>query len=183
MQPYVNPVNDFYFRNAQAQMQMPVYQQNFPPVPQQPQIKTYFVTGIEEASAAMIDPLATNIFLDTSSGRIYMKNMGNDGKPQFLCYSIEEQTVPKDPIEEINYRLTNIEKTLGGIKYDKSISGNAGIEQSTAVSRPAITRSYATDDEAESTGLSEDAGDDQRQIRSRNETDLYESGSTKRHRP
>ena len=160
MQPYINPVNDFYLRNAQASMQMPMYQNSFPPTPQQPQIKTYFVTGIEEARAAMIDPLATNIFLDTSSGRIYMKNMGNDGKPQFLCYSIEEQTVPKDPIEEINYRLTNIEKTLGGIQYDKSISSNAGIKQSTAVSRSATTRPYATDDETESTGLSKNAGDD-----------------------
>ena len=158
MQPYINPVNDFYLRNAQASMQMPMYQQNFPP--QQPQIKTYFVTGIEEAKAAMIDPLATNIFLDTSSGRIYMKNLGNDGKPQFLCYSIEEQVVPKDPIAEINSRLTNIEKTLGGIQHDKSISGNAGIKQSTAVSRSAITGPYAADDETESAGLSENAGDD-----------------------
>ena len=160
MPPYVNPANDFYLRNAQASMQMPMYQPNFPPAPQQPQIKTYFVTGIEEARAAMIDPLATNIFLDTSSGRIYMKNMGNDGKPQFLCYSIEEQTVPKDPIEEINFRLTNIEKTLGGIQYDKSISSNAGTKQSTAVSRSAITRPYAADDETESTGIPENAGDD-----------------------
>lgn len=160
MTPYINPVNDFYLRNAQASMQMPMYQQNFPPTPQQPQIKTYFVTGIEEARAAMIDPLATNIFLDTSSGRIYMKNMGNDGKPQFLCYSVEEPVIPKDPIEEINYRLTNIEKTLGGIQYDKSISSNAGTKQSTAISQPAVTRPYATDDEAESTGLPENAGND-----------------------
>ena len=72
MTPYVNPVNDFYLRNAQNAM----YPQQFPPMPQQPQIKTYFVTGIEEARAAMIDPLATNIFLDTSSGKIYMKNLG-----------------------------------------------------------------------------------------------------------
>ena len=48
MQPYINPVNDFYLRNAQASMQMPMYQNSFPPTPQQPQIKTYFVTGIEE---------------------------------------------------------------------------------------------------------------------------------------
>lgn len=160
MTPYINPVNDFYLRNAQASMQMPMYQQNFPPTPQQPQIKTYFVTGIEEARAAMIDPLATNIFLDTSSGRIYMKNMGNDGKPQFLCYSVEEPVVPKDPIEEINYRLTNIEKTLGGIQYDKSISSNAGTKQSTTISRSTVTRPYAADDEAESTGLPENAGND-----------------------
>ena len=155
MQPYMNPVNDFYFRNS-----MP-YQQPFPPQIQQPQIRTFFVTSVEEAKAAMIDPLATNIFLDTSSGKIYMKNMGNDGKPQFLCYSIEEQIIPKDPIAEINSRLTNIEKTLGGIQYDKSISSNAGVQQSIAVSRPAVTKPYEPDETAESAGFPEDAGNDQ----------------------
>ena len=159
MVPY-NPVNDFYLRNAQAAMQMPAYQHTFPPTPQQPQIKTYFVTSVEEARAAMIDPLATNIFLDTSTGKIYMKNMGNDGKPQFLSYSIEEQVVQKDPIAEINSRLTNIEKYLGG-HNDKSISSNAGVSQSFAVSKPAVTNSYESNDEAEPTGFPEDARNDQ----------------------
>lgn len=160
MTPYVNPVNDFYFRNAQ-----PMYQQQFPPMPQQPQIKTYFVTGIEEARAAMIDPLATNIFLDTSSGKIYMKNLGNDGKPQFICYSIEEQVIPKDPIEQINTRLTNIEKYLGG-KYDKSISSNAGVQQSFSFPQPTASGTYESNDETESTGLPENAGNDLWQNRS-----------------
>lgn len=160
MTPYVNPVNDFYLRNAQAAMQMPMYQQTFPHAPQQPQIKTYFVTNVEEAKAAMIDPLATNLFLDTSSGRIYMKNIGNDGKPQFLSYIIEEQVVPQDPIEQINARLTNIEKTLGGMKNDKSISGNAGVQQSAAVSRTAVAGPDAADDASESAGISESYGDD-----------------------
>lgn len=155
MQPYMNPVNDFYFRNS-----MPQYQPNFPPAVQQPQIRTYFVTSVEEARAAMIDPLATNIFLDTSSGKIYMKNMGNDGKPQFICYTIEEHVVPKDPIAEINSRLTNIEKYLGG-HNDKSISSNAGVPQSFAVSKPAVTNSYEPNDETESAGFPENARDDQ----------------------
>ena len=157
MPPY-NPVNDFYFRNAQAPM--PMYQHNFPPVPQQPQIKTFFVTSIEEAKAAMIDPLATNIFLDTSTGKIYMKNIGNDGKPQFLSYSIDEHIIPKDPIDEINIRLTNIEKFLGG-HNDKSISSNASVQQSLAVSKPTVTNSYESNDETESTGFPENARNDE----------------------
>jgi hypothetical protein len=161
MTPYVNPVNDFYLRNAQSAM----YSPQFPPMPQQPQIKTYFVTGIEEARAAMIDPLATNIFLDTSSGKIYMKNLGNDGKPQFICYKVEEQVVPKDPIEQINSRLTNIEKYLGG-KYDKSISSNAGVQQSFSFPQSTASGTYESDDETESTGLSENAGNDLWQNRS-----------------
>ena len=158
MQSYLNPVNDFYFRNS-----MPQYQPSFPPAVQQPQIRTYFVTSVEEARAAMIDPLATNIFLDTSSGKIYMKNMGNDGKPQFISYTIEEQVIPKDPIAEINSRLTNIEKYLGG-HNDKSISSNAGVQQSIAVSRPAVTKPYEPDETAESAGFPEDAGNDQWQV-------------------
>lgn len=155
MNPYVNPVNDFYLRNAQTAM----YQPQFPPTPQQPQIKTYFVTSIEEARAAMIDPLATNIFLDTSSGKIYMKNLGNDGRPQFICYSIEEQAVPKDPIEQINTRLTNIEKYLGG-KYDKSISSNASIQQPLSFPKPTVAEQNESNDERESTGLPESYGND-----------------------
>lgn len=155
---YQNPVNDFYLRNAQSAMQM--YQPVFPPISQQPQIKTYFVTGIEEARAAMIDPLATNIFLDTSSGKIYMKNLGNDGKPQFISYTIEEKSVPKDPIEQINSRLTNIENYLGGIKNEKSISSNAGVQQSFSFPQSTASGTYESDDETEPSGLSENAGND-----------------------
>jgi len=149
MPPYVN---DFYLRQPNYQYGSP-YPQNFPPQ-QTPQIKTYFVTGIEEARAAMIDPLATNVFFDTSCGKIYLKNMGNDGRPQFVTYTVEEQQVPKDPIAEINSRLTNIEKTLGGIRNDKSISGNAGVYKSEQISQPAVTGAYEPDGSAESSSLS-----------------------------
>ena len=89
-----------------------------------------------------------------------MKNMGNDGKPQFIVYAIEEQAVPKDPIAEINSRLTNIEKYLGG-HNDKSISSNAGIYKSEQVPQPAVTRPYESNETAEPTGLSENARNDQ----------------------
>lgn len=161
MTPYqMNPVNDFYFRNSQP---VPApYQQtfNFPPQQQMPQIHSHWVTSVEEAKAAIIDPLATNVFFDTSSGKIYMKNLGDDGKPMFLIYSIEEQAVPKDPIVEINSRLTNIENYLGGMKNEKSISSYAGVQQPSAVSKSAVTKSYGPNDETESTGFPEDEGND-----------------------
>ena len=104
MPPY-NPVNDFYFRNAQqyGQQMLP-----FPPQPI-PHINGKFVTNIEEAKASMIDPLSYNLFLDSSNGKIYFKKLGNNGQSEFLCYSVEEQKAEKNPIEEINARLTNIE--------------------------------------------------------------------------
>ena len=132
------PMNDFYFRNYQ-----------------QPQIKTYFVTNVEEARASIIDPLATNLFIDTSTGNIYLKKLGNDGRPQFLVYTIEEQNV-KDPMEEIKVRLTNIENRLGG--KNESVSNDG---KSVTVSKPAVAEPYATNDAVKSTGLSEDAGNDE----------------------
>ena len=132
------PMNDFYFRNYQ-----------------QPQIKTYFVTNIEEARASIIDPLATNLFIDTSTGNIYLKKLGNDGRPQFLVYTIQEEAV-KDPMEEIKTRLTNIENQLGG--KNESISNDV---KSATVSRTAVTEPYAANDEVKSTGIPKDAGNDE----------------------
>ena len=133
------PKNDFYFRNYQ-----------------QPQIKTYFVTNIEEARASIIDPLATNLFIDKSTGNIYLKKLGNDGRPQFLVYTIKEEVI-KDPMEEIKLRLTNIENRLGG-NNDKSVSNDGKPD---TVSEPTVAKSYATDDEVKSTGISENAGNDE----------------------
>ena len=132
------PINDFYFRNFQ-----------------QPQIKTYFVTNVEEARASIIDPLATNLFIDTSTGNIYLKKLGNDGRPQFLVYTIQEEVV-KDPMEEIKIRLTNIENRLGG--KNESVSNDV---KSVTVSKSAVAESYATNDEVKSAGISEDARNDE----------------------
>ncbi len=161
MPPY-NPVNDFYMRNA-AMYQQPPYQQQFnfpPPQPRQPVIHASWVTGIEEAKASRSDDFtATNIFIDTSTGKIYLKRMDNDGRAQFLTYVIEEPvTQTADPLLEINSRLINIENIIGGFKHDKSIPGNAGSQQSAVVSQPAVTESYANHDETESAGLPKNAG-------------------------
>ena len=128
----------------------PMYQ-----FPQIPQINSRFVTNVEEARASIIDPLATNLFIDTSTGNIYLKKLGNDGRPQFLVYTIEEQNV-KDPMEEIKARLTNIENRLGG--KNESVSNDV---KSVTVSKPAVAEPYATNDAVKSTGLSEDAGNDE----------------------
>lgn len=162
MQTYMNPANDFYMRNAQQMYQQPPYQQQFnfpPPQPRLPPINATWVTSIEEAKAAHNDLLATNIFLDTSSGKLYMKRMDNDGKAQFLTYIIEEPVITPDPIAEINKRLMKLEDFIGGL-HDKSIPGNAGTQQSTAVPNTAVAEQNANYDETKSTGFSKDAGND-----------------------
>ena len=109
---YQNPMNDYYLRQP--------YQQQFNFPPQQPQIKSSFVSSVEEAKASQIDFVSTNLFCDTANGKIYLKKIGDNGKPLFLTYVIEEE-VNTDPLSEINSRLMNIEKYLGG-RRNESVS-------------------------------------------------------------
>lgn len=102
----------------------------FPPQQQYPQISTHFVSNIEEAKAAMTDPLTIHIFMDSANGKIYIKKMGDKGLSEFFVYSQEE--TPKDPMTEFNTRLTKLERLIGG-PNDKSIPGNAGTQQSQSV--------------------------------------------------
>lgn len=122
----INPVNDFYFRQAQ-QNHFP-YQNNQPP-----QFMTRYVSNIEEARAAFVDPFVTYIFLDSSCGKIYLKRMKNDGTSDFIPYTPDENLKPQkeeNPFDTLNLRLTNIETILGGIVNDKSVSSDAGNVQS-----------------------------------------------------
>lgn len=160
MYPYQNPANEFYFRNSQPQVQQPYGQQLLPFPPQQPQIpqvNTRFVTNIEEARAAMIDGISTNLFLDSGNGKIYLKKMNNNGLSDFLIYSLEQTKEENhDPIKEINSRLMNIENTLGGIVNAKSVSNVQSNEYVTT----AVTEQNEPNAEAESTGFPKNARND-----------------------
>ena len=158
---YPNPMNDFYLRQAQP------YQQtfNFPPNPQLqvPQIKATWVSNIEEAKASQIDFVSTNLFCDTANGKIYLKKIGDNGKPMFLTYIIEED-VTSDPLSEINARLINIENYLGG-RRNESVPNDASVQQSQSVPYPAVTKPNESNDETKSTGFPKDAGNDKWQKR------------------
>lgn len=130
----------------------PMYQ-----FPQMPQVNSRFVTNIEEAKASMIDGYSTNLFLDTSNGKIYLKKLNNNGLSDFLVYSIEEQK-NTDPLAEINSRLTRIENYIGG--------QNESISNADPVHKPTITEQNERYDEAESTGFSKNERNDQWQKRS-----------------
>ena len=135
----------------------PNYQQQWFPYPQQPQINSRFVTNIEEAKAALIDGISTNLFVDTSTGKIYLKQVNNNGQADFFVYSIEE--APKDPLIEINSRLTRIENYIGG-SNDKSVSSDVGSDKSKSVHQSAVTEQNEYYDEAKSSSISKDAGND-----------------------
>ena len=151
---YQNP-NDFYLRQP--------YQQTFNFPPQQPQIRANWVSSVEEARASQIDFVSTNLFCDTANGKIYLKKIGDNGKPLFLTYVIEEE-VNTDPLSEINSRLMNIEKYLGG-KRNESVSNDVGYAKSEPVHNATVTEPYANNDETKSAGFSKDAGNDKWQKR------------------
>lgn len=120
----------------------PYNQQWLPFPPQQPTLNSRFVTSIEEARASMIDAFSTNLFVDTSTGKIYLKKMNNNGQADFFTYAIEEQKAPVDPLKEINERLTKIENYIGG--RSESVSVNA---------ESAVTKSYESNGTTESAGF------------------------------
>ena len=136
----------------------PMYQQQWL-FPQQPTLNSRFVTNIEEAKASMIDAISTNLFVDTSTGKIYLKKLNNNGQADFFVYAIEEQKPPKDPLEEINTRLTRIENYIGGLN-DKSVSNDVKSVPNTAT---AIENERY--DATESTSVSENARNDKWQKR------------------
>lgn len=148
MPPY-NIINDFYLRQSQP------YQ--FPPQ-QIPQVNCRFVTNREEARAALIDGFSYNIFMDTSSGKIYLKKLNNNGVADFITYCVEE-TKSADPISEINTRLSKIENFLGG--HNESIPDNAGVHQSAAISHTTTERPDDRDDETKPPSLSKSYGNDE----------------------
>lgn len=156
MYQFQNPANDFYFRNAQ--IQQPNYSQQYLQFPT-PQINSRFVTNIEEAKAAMIDPLSMNLFLDSGTGRIYLKRLSNNGQSEFLCYSVEsrDETKKADPMDEIKGRLSNIERYLGEMRNDKSVPDNG---KSTAGTQQPVAGTDAADDGSESSGFQKNAGND-----------------------
>lgn len=152
MYHFQNPANDFYQGQNYGQQL-----QQFPP--QTPRVICRFVTNIEEAKAAMVDPMSMSLFLDTGNGCIYLKKLANNGCSEFLTYTIGNTAEQKksDPVEEIKSRLTNIERCLGDIRNAKSIPDN---EQSAGVPQQPASGAYASDDGAESGGLQKNAGND-----------------------
>lgn len=155
MYQYQNPMNDFYFRNAQFNQPYTF------PTQQTSQVTSRFVTNIEEAKASMINPLSYNLYLDSSNGKIYLKKLGNNGQSEFITYSAEENNQQQiNPIEEINSRLSNIENVLGELRNDKSVSSNADVQESNEYVATTIQQSNGTVTEGQSASISKNAGND-----------------------
>lgn len=132
------------------------YNPQFPPQNTM-QVTSRFVTNVEEAKAAMIDPFSYNLYLDSGNGKIYLKKLGNNGLSEFICYSAEEPKSQVNPIDEINKRLSNIEIYLGELKNDKSVSNDT---KSNADTTTTVQQSNVGVAEEQSAGFPKNAGND-----------------------
>ena len=136
--PFMNSPAGDYYRNQMQQIAQPQFAPTFP---QTPRYSINHVTSIDEARNQMVDPLVTSLFMDAGAGKIYLKRMNNQGKADFLTFSLDEPVTEakQNPLEEINMRLKAIEQKIGGTHaksnadisgYDESGAGYAGADVS-----------------------------------------------------
>lgn len=95
----------------------------------QPQFITKQVSNIDEARAYIIDGINTYLFVDYQNGKIYMKRMNNNGQSEFYPFVMEQTAQTENrsnPLDEINVRLANIEKKLGGMNVSNESVSNDG---------------------------------------------------------
>ena len=77
--------------------------------------------------------------------------MKNDGTSEFISFSTDEKfnnAAKENSLEEIEQRLTNIEKILGGINNVQSVSGNADVQQSNGTNAKSVVAENAADQSA-----------------------------------
>lgn len=119
------------------------------PMPQAPQrqplqIDTFQVGSIDEARAAMVNPVGMTAFFSFGEDRIYIKRLGNDGRAEMYTFRLEMPTADaaqNNPLDTINQRLERIELAIGGLA---NVQSNAATN-ATAAGTNAILDSPAND--------------------------------------
>ena len=163
-----NPMIE-YQRNQlmaqQAMIQTQLNQMNMQYQPQQNPLQTqYFakeVNGFEETKRIVPNPSEIYIFIDGTSGKIYLKQMNSEnGRSEYISYSMDKVERAKDPIEQINERLIRIEEKIGG-RYEP-VSANADGAESVGRDKRNAQEPVGADEGTESTGIQPGTADDKR---------------------
>ncbi len=163
-----NPLLD-YQRNQlmaqQAMIQSQLNQMNMQYQPPQNPLQTqYFakeVNGFEETKRIVPNPSEIYIFIDGTSGKIYLKQMNSEnGRSEYISYSMDKVERAKDPIEQINERLIRIEEKIGG-RYEP-VSANADGAESGGGDKRNAQEPVGADEGAESAGIQPGTADDKR---------------------
>ena len=149
----------------QAMIQTQLNQMNMQYQPQQNPLQTqYFakeVNGFEETKRIVPNPSEIYIFIDGTSGKIYLKQMNSEnGRSEYISYSMDKVERAKDPIEQINERLIRIEEKIGG-RYEP-VSANADGAESVGRDKRNAQEPVGADEGTESTGIQPGTADDKR---------------------
>ncbi|MEG3007472.1 MAG: hypothetical protein RR806_08385 [Oscillospiraceae bacterium] len=133
-----NPNADFYRQQMQqiAQPQAPA-QQFQPPQTQinqqmQSQMNCRPVTSIDEAKGAMIDAFGIYVFTDFGNGKIYTKQITNNGTAEINTFLLEVPQSMQDEVstQENNEILTRLDRIEGFLINQTEIKGD-GIDEHT----------------------------------------------------
>ena len=155
--------NQLMAQQAMIQNQLNQMNMQYQP-PQNPLQTQYFakeVSGFEETKRIVPNPSEIYIFIDGTSGKIYLKQMNSEnGRSEYISYSMDKVERAKDPIEQINERLIRIEEKIGG-RYE-SVSANADGAESGGRDKRNAQEPVGADEGAESAGIQPGTADDKR---------------------
>jgi hypothetical protein len=155
--------NQLMAQQAMIQNQLNQMNMQYQP-PQNPLQTQYFakeVNGFEETKRIVPNPSEIYIFIDGTSGKIYLKQMNSEnGRSEYISYSMDKVERAKDPIEQINERLIRIEEKIGG-RYE-SVSANADGAESGGCDKRNAQEPVGADEGAESAGIQPGTADDKR---------------------
>lgn len=155
--------NQLMAQQAMIQNQLNQMNMQYQP-PQNPLQTQYFakeVSGFEETKRIVPNPSEIYIFIDGTSGKIYLKQMNSEnGRSEYISYSMDKVERAKDPIEQINERLIRIEEKIGG-RYEP-VSANADGAESGGRDKRNAQEPVGADEGAESAGIQPGTADDKR---------------------
>lgn len=155
--------NQLMAQQAMIQNQLNQMNMQYQP-PQNPLQTQYFakeVNGFEETKRIVPNPSEIYIFIDGTSGKIYLKQMNSEnGRSEYISYSMDKVERAKDPIEQINERLIRIEEKIGG-RYEP-VSANADGTESVGRDKRNAQEPVGADEGAESAGVQPGTADDKR---------------------
>lgn len=155
--------NQLMAQQAMIQTQLNQMNMQYQP-PQNPLQTQYFakeVNGFEETKRIVPNPSEIYIFIDGTSGKIYLKQMNSEnGRSEYISYSMDKVERAKDPIEQINERLIRIEEKIGG-RYEP-VSANADGAESGGRDKRNAQEPVGADEGAEPAGIQPGTADDKR---------------------
>lgn len=114
-------------------------------------VELYQVTSVDEAKAAMVNPLGMTAFFNFPGNEIYIKRIGNDGRGEMYTFQLvqpaQDGQQQADPLSIINQRLANIETAIGGLTNVQRNAEPAAVSGAipAAAATSATSRSTADD--------------------------------------